>query len=88
MFALDLNRRKLAKNPIDLIRCKFSIDARAARGTGISGLSTISKPYRSRLETMRSPSAWNALSRDTRKARQEAVFGRLFERLSVRLISL
>jgi hypothetical protein len=28
VFALKLNRRKLAKNPIDLIRCKFSIDDR------------------------------------------------------------
>jgi hypothetical protein len=26
VFALGLNRRKFAKNPIDLIRCKFSID--------------------------------------------------------------
>jgi hypothetical protein len=27
VFTLRLNRRKFAKNPNDLIRCKFSIDA-------------------------------------------------------------
>jgi hypothetical protein len=31
VFALKLNRRKFAKKPIDLIRCKFSIDGGLAR---------------------------------------------------------
>src|SRR6185312_2347886 len=42
LFALNLIRRKLAKNPADLIRCKFSIDG-GFRSR--SNSSTISKPY-------------------------------------------
>jgi hypothetical protein len=34
VFALRLSRRKFAKNPIDLNRCKFSIDAGFPRANG------------------------------------------------------
>jgi hypothetical protein len=42
VFALNLIRGKFAKNPPDLIRCKFSIDGGFRRKPGSS---TISKPY-------------------------------------------
>jgi hypothetical protein len=42
---LSLNRRKFEKNPTDLIRCKFSIDAAFTRGFHALAASTISKPY-------------------------------------------
>jgi hypothetical protein len=45
VFALKLNRRKFAKNPNDLIRCKFSIDAGWRDAGERPGSSTISKPY-------------------------------------------
>jgi hypothetical protein len=34
VFALRLSRRKFAKNPIDLNRCKFSIDAGFSQANG------------------------------------------------------
>lgn len=57
VFALNLIRRKFAKNPIDLIRCKFSIDGGIPQPTGARAASTISKPYGLAVETHRSPSA-------------------------------
>jgi hypothetical protein len=59
VFALRLNRRKLAENPIDSIRCKFSIDAAFAILIGAGKR----PPFRNHtgpvLETGRSPSASN-----------------------------
>jgi hypothetical protein len=49
VFALRLNRRKLAENPLDLIRRKFSIDACfSEKKQGRRAASTISKPYLAR----------------------------------------
>jgi hypothetical protein len=48
VFALSLIRRKFAKNPIDLIRCKFSIDAGFGGQIHAPGASTLSKPYLTR----------------------------------------
>jgi hypothetical protein len=45
VFALSLIRRKFVKKPIDLIRCKFSIDGAVRRETAAPGASTLSKPY-------------------------------------------
>jgi hypothetical protein len=45
VFALRLNRRKFAKNAIDLIRCKFSIDAGFPFEAAAAEASTLSKPY-------------------------------------------
>jgi len=45
---LSLIRRKFAKNPNDLIRCKFSIDGDFGGEIELSDASTISKPYRIR----------------------------------------
>jgi hypothetical protein len=44
VFALKLNGRKFAKNPPDLIRCKFSIDEIRAAKCACPRASTISKP--------------------------------------------
>jgi hypothetical protein len=46
VFALRLNRRKLAKNSNHLIRCKFSIDAGFGGESAAWRISTNSKPYR------------------------------------------
>jgi len=46
VFALSLNRRKFAKNPTDLIRCKFSIDGGFRREMETPGPSTLLKPYK------------------------------------------
>jgi hypothetical protein len=46
VFALRLNRRKLAKNSNGLIRRKFSIDADFGGESAAAAASTISKPYR------------------------------------------
>jgi hypothetical protein len=48
VFALNLIRRKSAKNPTDLIRRKFSIDGGIPPSNGVRAASTISKPYRFR----------------------------------------
>jgi hypothetical protein len=75
VFALNLIRRKLAKNPIDLIRCKFSIDGGDPQWNGVRAASTISKPYRLPAETPHSPFASNERLNRTRKpanARSEA----------------
>jgi hypothetical protein len=48
VFALSLIRRKFAKNPNDLIRCKFSIDAGFGGKIDASSASTLSKPYLTR----------------------------------------
>jgi hypothetical protein len=61
VFALRLIRRKFAENPTDLIRCKFSIDARFRDKNGalwhVHHFETISP---SRPETRHSPSGSNA----------------------------
>jgi hypothetical protein len=48
VFALSLIVRKFAKNPNDLIRCKFSIDGDFDGEIDASEASTISKPYKRR----------------------------------------
>jgi hypothetical protein len=73
VFALRLIRRKFAKNPIDLIRCKFSIDA------GFRGLSTAPAhpPFRNHKpagpETRHSPFGSNAPPGEVQKPREAAV---------------
>ena len=89
VFALRLNRRKFAKNPTDLIRCKFSIDARLARWMAcvrrIHHFETIPgwcrKPDVHHLRRMQR-------ARTREKPREHTVFGRAAARLSVRLMSL
>jgi hypothetical protein len=44
LIALGLIHRKIAKNPADLIRCKFSIDGQFWRGRQASSASTNPKP--------------------------------------------
>jgi hypothetical protein len=64
VFALNLIRRKLAKNPIDLIRRKFSIDA----GCGHRARLRFRNHKPAVLETRHSPFAPNAKSQNARKA--------------------
>jgi hypothetical protein len=85
VFATALNRRKFAKNTVDLNRRKFSIDP---------GFATIAarEPFRNHTEpvpeTWRSPSALN----ETVAAGETGVYSRCFSgrrpALSVRLSSL
>jgi hypothetical protein len=88
VFASRLNRRKFAKNAIDLIRCKFSIDG-GFRGETPLGARPHFRNHNGCLpETPRSPSALNEQACGARKPREVAVFRRRAAHLSVRLISL
>jgi hypothetical protein len=68
VFALNLIRRKFAKNPIDLIRRKFSIDAGRRPGTPVPRGYDFETISLAALETRHSPFAPNARSRIPRKA--------------------
>jgi hypothetical protein len=88
MFGLRLNSRKFVKNPIELIRCKFSIDA------GFPAMERVGRPhppFRNHtgrvLETGRSPSESNERPASCENPGEAAVFDGEAARLSVSLIS-
>jgi hypothetical protein len=90
VFALRLNRRKLAENPLDLIRRKFSIDA------GFCAKSMVGAARVHHFETIPAP-VWKPDVHHLRRmggltAPENPANAKVFDswpaRLSVRLISL
>ena len=84
VIAVGLIRRKIAKNPTDLIRRKFSIDADRDATGGVFHIHQFETIRRGQ----RKPAIHHLRARDGQTAGEIAVFCHPAHRLSVRLMSL